>query len=223
MLLYIILWEAVLRHYTDFVTNVNNGTTASASYKLGSEISASGTDAITTEFTGTFDGDGYTISSLGHALFNSVNGGVVKNVILDNISISGNSNGNAGAICNEATGDARIYNCGVLATNSTTNTDEDGYTSLTMCSSTVSGSNYVGGIVGLLDGSARVINCFSYANVSGGSYVGGIVGYNNVATTATNLQTMVMNCMFYGEVSGSSRNTFPSTLRILPSPTEQSS
>ena len=190
--------------FTNFVTNVNNGTTASASYKLGSEISASGTDAITTEFTGTFDGDGYTISSLGHALFNSVNGGVVKNVILDNISISGNSNGNAGAICNEATGDARIYNCGVLATNSTTNTDEDGYTSLTMCSSTVSGSNYVGGIVGLLDGSARVINCFSYANVSGGSYVGGIVGYNNVATTATNLQTMVMNCMFYGEVSGSS-------------------
>ena len=35
-------------------------------------------------------------------------------------------------------------------------------------------------------------------------YVGGIVGYNNVATTATNLQTMVMNCMFYGEVSGTS-------------------
>lgn len=187
--------------FANFVTNVNNGTTSSACYKLGSDVSASGMDAITA-FTGTFDGNGYTISNLGHALFNTVNGGVVKNVILDNVSISGGTN--VGAICNEATGDSRIYNCGVLASGSTAHTDTDGYTYLTGCSSTVSGSNYVGGIVGLLDGSSRVINCFSYANVSGGSYVGGIVGYNNVATTASNLQTMVMNCMFYGEVSGSS-------------------
>ena len=104
--------------FANFVTNVNSGATASACYKLGSDVSASGTDAITTTFTGTFDGDGYTISGLGHALFNSVNGGTVKNVILDNVSIGANDNGNAGAICNEATGDTRIYNCGVLATGS---------------------------------------------------------------------------------------------------------
>ena len=189
--------------FTDFVTNVNNGTTASACYKLGSDVSASGTDAITTTFTGTFDGDGYTISDLEHALFNSVNGGTVKNVILDNVSISGNDNGNAGAICCEATGDTRIYNCGVLASSSTVAKDEDGYDKITSCSSSISGSHYAGSIVGLLDGSARVINCFSYANVSGGT-VGGIVGYNNVATTASNLKTMVMNCMYYGEVSGTS-------------------
>ncbi len=190
--------------FANFVTNVNNGTTASASYKLGSDVSASGADAITEEFTGTFDGDGYTISDLGHALFNSVNGGTVKNVILDNVSISsGNDNGNAGAICCEAIGDTRIYNCGVLASGSTVAKDEDGYDKITLCSSSISGSNYAGSIVGLLDGSARVINCFSYANVSGGT-VGGIVGYNNVATTASNLKTMVMNCMYYGEVSGSS-------------------
>ena len=189
--------------FTNFVTNVNNGTTASASYKLGSDISASGTDAITRAFTGTFDGDGNTISDLGHALFNSVNGGTVKNVILDNVSIGANDNGNAGAICNEATGDTRIYNCGVLASSSTVTKDKDGYDKITLCSSSINGSNYAGSIVGLLDGSARVINCFSYANVSGGT-VGGIVGYNNVATTASNLKTMVMNCMYYGEVSGTS-------------------
>ena len=158
-------------------------------------------DAITA-FTGTFDGGMHTISNLGHALFNTVNGGMVKNVILDNVSISGGTN--VGAICNEANGDTRIYNCGVLATGSTIKKDEDGYDHISSISSTISGSNYVGGIVGLLDGSSRVINCFSYANVSGGSYVGGIVGYNNVATTASNLKTMVMNCMFYGEVSGTS-------------------
>ena len=189
--------------FANFVTNVNNGTAASASYKLGYDVSASGTDAITTEFTGTFDGDGYTISSLGHALFNRVNGGTVKNVILDNVLIGANDNGNAGAICNEATGDTRIYNCGVLASGSTVGKDKDGYDKITLCSSSINGSNYAGSIVGLLDGSARVINCFSYANVSGGT-VGGIVGYNNVATTASNLKTMVMNCMYYGEVSGSS-------------------
>ena len=190
--------------FSNFITNVNNGTAASACYKLGSDVSASGADAITEEFTGTFDGDGYNISDLGHALFNSVNGGTVKNVILDNVSISsGNNNGNAGAICCEAIGDTRIYNCGVLASGSTVTKDEDGYDKITLCSSSINGSNYAGSIVGLLDGSARVINCFSYAKVSGGT-VGGIVGRNNVATTADNLKTMVMNCMYYGEVSGSS-------------------
>ena len=188
--------------FANFIANVNAGTTSSEYYKLGKDVSGSGVNAITTPFTGTFDGDMHTISNLGHALFNTVNDGVVKNVILDNVSIS--SGTNVGAICNEATGASRIYNCGVLATGSTVEKDDDGYDHISSCSSTISGSGYVGGIVGLLDGSSRVINCFSYANVSGGSYVGGIVGYNNVATTSNNLKTMVMNCMFYGEVSGSS-------------------
>ena len=168
-----------------------------------------------TAFTGTFEGEAKadgtfpTISGLTHAIFQTVNGGVVKNIMLDNVNIS--SGTNVGAICNEATGDSRIYNCGVLATNSTVRTDEDGYTHISNCTSSVSGSNYVGGIVGLLDGTSRVINCFSYANVSGGSYVGGIVGYNNVATDSRSgyLKTMVMNCMFYGELSGESTNKAP--------------
>ena len=59
-----------------------------------------------------------------------------------------------------------------------------------------------GGLVGLLDGTARVINCYSYAKITGGSFVGGIVGFNNVATASDNLKTMVMNCMFYGNITG---------------------
>ena len=189
-----------------FVEKANNEDVTSTYFKLMENVSAG--DQITEPFSGIFEagadanGNFYKISGLTHALFNTLDGGTVKNVILDNVSIS--SGINVGAICNEATGATRIYNCGVLATNSTVATDEDGYTTITSCSSTISGSGYVGGLVGLLDGSSRVINCFSYANVSGGSHVGGIVGYNNVATTATNLKTMVMNCMFYGEVSGGS-------------------
>ena len=166
---------------TNFVNDVNAGTTSSACYKLEMDVSASGISAITTPFTGSFDGGLHTISNLGHALFNSINGGTVKNVILDNVSI--NSGINVGAICNEATGDSRIYNCGIL-------------------SGSVGGSGYVGGIVGHLDGSSRVINCYSYATITSGSNVGGIVGYNKYKSKASEIKTMVMNCMFYGDITG---------------------
>ena len=176
-------------------------------YDLGADIINDGTyTSIGTDanpFVGSLNGNGHVIKGLTQPLFGVTGTGAeIYNVMLDNVNIS--SGTNVGAICNKATGNSRIYNCGVLATNSTVTTDEDGYTKITSCSSTISGTDTVGGIVGLLDGTSRVINCFSYANVSGGTHVGGIVGYNNVKTTANNLKTMVMNCMFYGEVSGTS-------------------
>ena len=180
--------------YSIFATKVNTGGEASACYIVTGDINASGVAEITTPFTGTFDGNGYTISNLGHALFNTVSGGTVKNVILDAVGIS--SGTNVGSIANEAIGTsankASIYNCGVL-------------------SGSISGSGYVGSIVGKLgddsnnDNSyARVINCYSYATIGGGSSVGGIVGYNSFASVANNLRTMVMNCMYYGKITGGS-------------------
>ena len=172
------------------------------SYILASDFTS--TAAIGTfsdPFRGSIDGRMVTLSGLDHPLVAYADGAIIKNVILDNVSISGGSN--VGAICNEAKGNTRIYNCGVLATNSTAKTDKDGYTTLTNCSSNISGSGIVGGIVGLLDGTSRVINCFSYANITAGAMMGGIVGRNAQVTTATDIKTMVMNCMFYGEISGS--------------------
>ena len=166
--------------FDKFIEKVN-GEESGAHFRVIGDFSASSAAEITKPFTGTFDGDYHTISGLNHAIFNTVSGGTVKNVMLDNVSIS--SGENIGAIAAEATDDSRIYNVGVL----------DG---------TVSGSGNVGSIVGLLDGSARVINCFSYATVSGGTHVGGIVGYNNYASTNADLRTMVMNCMFYGNATG---------------------
>ena len=170
-------------------------------YILASDFTS--TASIGTEpnpFTGTIDGQMNVFSGLDHPLVAYADGATIKNVILDNVSISGGTN--VGAICGEATGGTRIYNCGVLATGSTVEKDDDGYDVITSCSSTIGGSGFVGSIVGLLDGSARVVNCFSYANITGGNLVGGIVGKNNVATTAINLKTMVMNCMYYGEITG---------------------
>ena len=191
-------------HY-DFTTISSSSeiTRMDGMYRLASNFaSTAAIGSASDPFTGIIDGQMNTISGLDHPLVAYAEGAVIRNVILDDVSIS--SGTNVGAICGEAKGDTRIYNCGVLATGSTVEKDDNGYDVITSCSSSVSGSGYVGGIVGLLDGSSRVINCFSYANVSGGTHAGGIVGYNNVTTTAANLKTMVMNCMFYGEVSGNS-------------------
>ena len=189
-------------------TSVSEVTDLAGNYILEDDVNVSVFANLRSgTFTGTLDGNFHKITGLTSALFNTINGGTVKNVMLDNVTIS--SGTNVGAICNEATGASRIYNCGVLATNSTVTTDEDGYTEITSCSSTISGSGYVGGIVGLLDGTSRVINCFSYADIKSGSEVGGIVGYNNVATTSANLATMVMNCMFYGDIDNSCTSKAP--------------
>ena len=171
------------------------------SYKLASDFTSTASIGTSSNpFRGTIDGQLNTLSGLTHSLVAYSDGATIKNVILDDVSI--NSGTNVGAICNEATGDTRIYNCGVLATSSTVKTDKDGYTTITSCSSSIGGIGYVGGIVGLLDGTSRVINCFSYANITGGNLVGGIVGRNVQSTTAADLKTMVMNCMFYGEITG---------------------
>ena len=184
--------------FSTFITDVNNGTAADKCFKLISDISASGVAEITTNFTGTFDGGGYTISGLSHPLFNAINGGVVKNVMLKNVQISGS--GSVGAIAGEASGYTRIYNCGILPSSNKFE-NESSYVS--------SSDGYCGGLVGLLNDDSRVINCFSYANITGGTTVAGIVGYNGFASTTkvtdgkyTQLKTAIVNCMFYGNITG---------------------
>ncbi|MBO7581312.1 MAG: chitobiase/beta-hexosaminidase C-terminal domain-containing protein [Bacteroidaceae bacterium] len=156
-----------------------NNMMATDDCKVTASFDASSYTGDISNFSGTFDGGLFTISGLTKPLFNSVNGGTINNVILDNVSISGGTN--VGAICNEASGDTRIYNCGVK-------------------SGTISGTN-AGSIVGRLDGSSRVINCYSFATVSGNTWGAGIVGYNSFSSTRSDLRTMVMNCMFYGEIT----------------------
>ncbi len=186
--------------FTSFITNVNNGTAASACYKLGSDISANGTAAITASYGGIFDGNGYTISDLSHPLFNIVDGGVVKNVTLKNVGIS-SSDSYVGAIAGTAQGYSRIYNCGILPNDATFPEGTHPYVTTT--------GTGAGGIVGLLKDDSRVINCYSYADVSAATRAAGIVGQNTYTSTATvtdgkyaDLRTAVVNCMFYGNITG---------------------
>ena len=175
--------------YDMFVIKVNNGGDA-YHYKLTADITISNVTTISTAFSGTLEAainpttkQPYSIKGLDAPIFSTLTG-TVKNLMLRDVAISDHT-GNTGAIACTANGSARIYNVGIL----------DGE---------ICGTAYTGGLVGFLDGSARVINCFSYADITGGTNVGGIVGYNNVGTTSSNFHTMVMNCMFYGNITGGS-------------------
>ena len=161
--------------------------TGSDTYVIKNDIDVTTGFSTIASFSGTLEADidpatnmPYRIKHLGVPLFTSLTG-TVRNLVIDSVNIS--QSGQVGAIACTASGSARIYNIGILS------------------GSVGSTSGNCGSIVGLLDGSARVINCYSFANITSGSIKAGIVGKNNVATVYTNIQTMVMNCMFYGDIT----------------------
>jgi len=186
------------------------------SFLITADFDASSFNTNISGFSGTLDGAFHTLSGLTQALFNTItNNCTIKNVILDNVDISANTNGNAGAIVNEASGNARIYNCAVLASEvndfiSDTINEDKPFTS----SSKVTGTAAVGGIAGLISNNVRVINCVSYADIFGGTYGAGIVGrytgnwINNKGDYVNGNGNMVMNCLMLGDIK-SGTNQYP--------------
>lgn len=181
----------LLSQATDITSLASIG--ATGDYVITADIDASGFSTIAS-FSGTLEAAinpathmPYRIKNLSVPLFTTLTG-TVKNLVIESVTItSGDASGNTGAIACTANGAARIYNIGILG-------------------GSVGGSNDVGGLVGFLDGTARVVNCYSYADITGGTNVGGIVGYNNQSTSAANnnQKTMVFACMFYGDITGGS-------------------
>ncbi len=168
------------------ITSLSDITDEAGHYVITGNISG-GTPGVTS-FSGTLEAQidpttkmPYRITGLNAPLFTTLTG-TVKNLVLEGVSISGNTD-NTGAIAATAEGTARIYNIGIL-------------------SGSVGGTGNTGGLVGLLRGTAHVVNCYSFATISSGTNVGGIVGNNNATTSATSINTMVMNCMFYGDITG---------------------
>lgn len=157
------------------ITSLSQITNPLGGYRLLNDVSD--TPGVS-DFKGSLNGDFHSITGLSAPLFNTLDGGEVKNVVFKEVSIS--SGTNVGAVCAEATGAAHIYNCGVL-------------------SGSVSGT-YAGGLVGHIKSgsSVRVVNCYNYANVIGSSYAAGIVGYNE----GTVGDVRIALCMMYGTVSG---------------------
>ena len=123
------------------------------------------------KYTGTFDGGGHTIKGLTVTtndqfvgLFGSIGyAGTVKNVMMEDVQITSNrSSGFAGGVAGYS--DGTIENCSV--------------------SGSVSGTVYVGGVVGVQIGGS-ITGCSSSATVKGTVDVGGVAGQTNSSATLT--------------------------------------
>lgn len=180
-----------------------NSMTASGNYIITADINAAEyAPTLDAAFTGTLtaraknDGTFPVISGLTKPLFTTATGATISNIMLKDVNIS--QDGDVGAIACTANGSTKIYNCGILPSNAKHTTAAR--------STVASADNHsCGSLVGKLDETARVINCFSYANVTKGGggtyYVGGLVGNNNQTSSQTTINTAVINCIFYGDIS----------------------
>ena len=159
-------------------------------YVLGNDIDASSipnfdpVGDFTTPFTGTFDGQGHTITGLtinrpGEdyvGLFGCASIAIIQNLHLVSTSVTGND-----------------YVGGIMGSDFAGNT--------TNCSNagSVTGNGYVGGIVG--DGNI-VTNCHNASSVTGHSEVGGIAGRGGSLTGCSNSGTIFGSDFFTGGVAG---------------------
>ena len=154
-------------------------------------------------YTGTFDGNGKTITGLTvtgsykyAGLFGDIDeNGTVKNVVLEGVQItSDNSSGYAGGVAGDSWG--TIENCSVSGSVSGT-TFAGGVVgsqwggSITGCNSsaTVKGVIFAGGIAGETNSGASLTGCYATGNVTAerdpqnNTYAGGVVGSNGGSST----------------------------------------
>ncbi|MEI8377113.1 MAG: flagellin [bacterium] len=163
----------VIKTAAEFVANIpqNGAATAGKTYMLMGDIDMSSIANYTakTNFSGTFDGNGYKISNLtinkpgvdDQGLFgrNAANTSQFKNLTLNNFNITGNN-----------------YTAALMGScwGTTTNIDN-----VKITNSTIQGFNNVGGLIGFTN-TAVISNCTANCNISGsGINTGGLIGWMN--------------------------------------------
>ena len=159
------------------IAKLVNGGKTDINITLDTDIDLTGKDwtpigtGYSNKYTGTFDGGGHTIKGLTVTtndqfvgLFGSIGyAGTVKNVMMEDVQITSNrSSGFAGGVAGYS--DGTIENCSV--------------------SGSVSGTVYVGGVVGVQIGGS-ITGCSSSATVKGTVDVGGVAGQTNSSATLT--------------------------------------
>ena len=163
-----------LMHVADLV----NGGKTDINITLDKNIDLTGKDwtpigtSFDNSYKGTFDGGGHTITGLTFTtndefagLFGWLNrAGTVKNVVMEGVQITSNQiyGGSIGGVVGSGWG--TIENCSV--------------------SGSVSGTVYVGGVVGVQIGGS-ITGCSSSATVKGTVDVGGVAGQTNSSATLT--------------------------------------
>ena len=160
------------------IAELVNGGKSDINITLDTDIDLTGKDwtPIGTDYDnsykGTFDGGGHTITGLTFTtndefagLFGWLNrAGTVKNVVMEDVQITSNQiyGGSIGGVVGSGWG--TIENCSV--------------------SGSVSGTVYVGGVVGVQIGGS-ITGCSSSATVKGTVDVGGVAGQTNSSATLT--------------------------------------
>ena len=157
-------------------------------------------------YTGTFDGNGKTITGLTvtgsykyAGLFGDIDeNGTVKNVVLEDVQItSDNSSGSVGGVASVS---GTTFAGGVVGS--------QWGGSITGCNSsaTVKGVTYAGGIAGSTNSGATLTACYATGDVTlvsndiGTCYAGGVVGNNGSSST-------LKACYAWGSVTGSGSGT----------------
>ena len=216
--------QGQLRWFADQVNNQNKPNINARLMKDitmdGTEWTPIGTDTIS--FTGTFDGQGYTISKLTCTDTNKDHVGLVGHAIdatIQNVTVQGatlNGREYIGSVCGYLIGgtitnchavetvigktgrEAHSRCCGGIVGNIIDNTNVTGCTNSDTVS--VSGYNFLGGIVGQAN-RATVQRCFNSGAVTGnGSPIGGIVGHA--------ITTTVQDCGNNGTVTRADNNEY---------------
>ena len=159
------------------IAELVNGGKTDINITLDTNIDLTGKDwtpigtSFRNSYTGTFDGGGHTIKGLTVTtndqfvgLFGSLGkAGTVKNVVMEGVQITNNhGSGYVGGVVGNS--DGTIENCSV--------------------SGSVSGTAYVGGVVGV-QWFGSITGCSSSATVKGMGDVGGVAGQTNADATLT--------------------------------------
>lgn len=193
---------------------------AGGSYKLTADITV--TEPYANDFSGTFDGNGHTVtlnitaSTANVGLFSKLAGGaVVKNVITAG-SVTTTGKKCVAGIAGYATDNVKIENCkntasitgnknvgGILG--EAYNNEESISVGIKNCANegAVNGTgSAVGGIVGKMEGQNSIIDCYNRGNITGFNNYAGIVGQSTGALVAT-----IKNCYSVGAVTAYGAST----------------
>ncbi|MDP6861119.1 MAG: GLUG motif-containing protein, partial [Candidatus Marinimicrobia bacterium] len=181
-----------------------------------------------TKFTGSYDGDGYTINGLRIArssthyigLFGITDGATIQDLGVTNVNITGYHY--VGGLVGIVQGNSTVSNC--YSTGSVTSTgsyigglagEVKGSSTVSKCYSTGSVTGkVVGGLSGVIKGSSTVSNCYSTGSVTGiGNYAGGLAGY------IYNEGVTVSDCYSTGSVTDTTTYTGGFVGRVRFSPT----
>ena len=181
-------WFTVMGENQKNQYNGNQSSGVSKYIRLGADIDLSGESWESRTLTAGLDGNGYELSGISQPLFN-VLAGTVKNLILSNVTITGDGK-HVGAIARTVGADSQIENCYISGSLATT------------------GNCAAGGLIGQVQsGTLEIQNCIVNAEIENKdnnnreSLAGGLVGSVKVKNGT---QLNIMNCIAMGSVSTNS-------------------